>query len=562
MDVLLSILTGLGLRIFLGGLDEALGKVSPALLGLWEGAAIHHLSNSNKPSSSDQYLAFALRLAVDLVLTGNLQRMFIVLLWTTLGAVAAESVKPARYYESKRERRRRSSRSVPARVRVYHSPITPQLSQTPLAHTPPSRPPPRDISPQLSPSRPPSHPSFFLDGESDISSNSPQLHYLPSVFDEGESDSPLPKPVLLPTPPATLVPEGRDANNDSRFRLSTIEELSGEESSRIDHLAIPGGHNAFSRPTSYAPSVATSAAPIPVPNSTIRYIQRNVSHQSLVDNSDLEDMYAPLADATSAPLPVPNPGTQYVQPSSWRPRTPSEPDELMTPQATNWDLTDHDELRTPSKPSKELSPLFSDQHMLPDFSSAKPVEPPTMPIPVPASPPPPQAPAVISSTITSTTVVAPSNVPTPAVEYFSPAVPNGSELSPDVDKMSEAESAQTETDATSVITIRNAAQLYSKAELLRKLAREKEIDRLRLVDQLTVATNQARIKDVLFLREEIRLAEIDARKLHERAARRFYKGELDTLFTFTVSVFSCGNIYLYIGCVFFSPKLYTEAANG
>ncbi|KAG6902752.1 hypothetical protein C0995_011900 [Termitomyces sp. Mi166 len=69
MDVLLSIATGLALRLFLNSLDDSLGRLGPVLVGLWEGAVVHHLSTS---SLLDHYLAYALRVAVDFYFTYNL----------------------------------------------------------------------------------------------------------------------------------------------------------------------------------------------------------------------------------------------------------------------------------------------------------------------------------------------------------------------------------------------------------------------------------------------------------------------------------------------------------
>ncbi|KAF8070701.1 hypothetical protein FPV67DRAFT_1038074 [Lyophyllum atratum] len=571
MDVLLSIVTGLGLRLFLEGLQEPLGRLGPVLLGLWEGAAVHLLSNSSSNASTpDHYLAYALRVAVDLYFTANLQRTFVVLLWTALGLLASETVQPSR---PKRERRRRTSRSVPPHVRHYQSPTleprnTSRSIQGPVVSTPAIR-----------PSRPPSPPSFFLEGESETGSNSPHRHYLPSVFPIGEADSsesPPPKTILLPTPPASLIPDSRIERNNrdiSDHRLSTIEEQSsGEEGSRAEYFGVPGGHIGFTRTLgSYAPSVATSVPPLPIPNSTIRYIQTSVSRASPAAELELDDtegMYAPSV----APLPVPNPGTTYLR-SEYRPGTPTDGgDPLQTPQAARWELTDHDDgLTTPPGHPKELSPLVLERNLFPNFGQMIGAEPPTtQPIPEPA----PAHDNATTSTkattvITTTASIAAaaggsssiqSQAAPPAVEYPSPPVAPDAPPDPDPDlatvkpepkssyptpvaspspdpdqpstkhhqqqqqQLDEAET-ETETDAASVISSLPARLMYNKAEALRTQARAAEMERLRLVALLNQAANEARVRDVLFLKEDIRVEEVKATKLHERAARRFYEGE-------------------------------------
>ncbi|KAF5380569.1 hypothetical protein D9615_004655 [Tricholomella constricta] len=574
MDVLFSIVTGLGLRIFLDGLQEPLGRLGPVLLGLWEGAAVHQLSIT---SSFDHYLAYALRVAIDLYFTANFQRTFVVLLWTLLGVLAFETVNPSR---RPRERRRRSSRSVP---------------------TPESQPTPRSLlstsTPVVRPSRPPTPPSFFLEGESETNSNSPNFRYLPSAFPDGkaDSDSPPPKPVLLPTPPATLVSDGRDVRGGpaSEHRLSTIEEQSsGEEGSTPEYFGVPGGHIGFTRTLApYAPSAATTAPPLPVPNSTIRYIQTSVSRASPAAELELdareEDTYPPSV----APLPVPNPGTMFVR-EDHRPGTPSDGgDPLQTPLAARWELTDNDDgLTTPPGHARELSPLVMERNLFPAFGSvleAGPSE--ALAMSTSATEP---AVIITTTTVASVATVAGSSsaqgqAALQAVEYSSTPVapdappdpdPDLATLKPDPEQESkssyptpdasptterirdqqqqhdpgseqqqpdhdhdhgqrqqqqqqqrdeqpdlnnfEAET-ETETDATSVISPLPARAMYARAEALRTQARAAEAERARLAARLNQAASEERVRDVLFLKEDIRMEDAKATKLHERAARRF-----------------------------------------
>lgn len=69
----------------------------------------------------------------------------------------------------------------------------------------------------------------------------------------------------------------------------------------------------------------------------------------------------------------------------------------------------------------------------------------------------------------------------------------------------------------------NSKQLFSRGEYYREEARKQEKQRLALDNQLKAAFKEARIRDTLFLREDINVSEERAKKLHEKAARRFFK---------------------------------------
>jgi len=482
---------GIGVRLLLSSVDDSLEQISLALLGLWEAVVMQH--------SPDHYLAYALRILVDLFLTANPHRLIITLAWTAVGFVVAEMIRPTR------RRRRLPSRKVP-HVRAYHPPVT----TVPVTST--NNQQRHAVTPSLDPNRPGSPPSFFLEGdESAINPNSPSFvpRYLPSALGSNESDSP-PLDQILPTPPATLVTDG-SREGDIRQYLPPIFEASeeGSASNEGSNHHQPRFHEhqlMFGQPrASFAPSVTTTAAPLTIPNPTMHH-----NNADIAQNEDHDDLYLPSV----APLPVPIPTTQ-------RPATLSEPDELRTPNPANWELADQDELSTPIGPTTKLSPLFSDNGVLPDTPSA-----PIQMLDIPFDDP-----AASSSTPHAGPSGSAHTKPRPAVEYSSSQAIDKGSPEPDTDKLSEAESSlQTETDATSVISIRNSAQLYAVAELFRTKAREKEMDRVRLKQELSLAESEARIKDVLFLREDIRLAEIEARKLHERAVRRFYKGAFDMRF--------------------------------
>ena len=195
MDVILSIVAGLGLRIFLitSTTSGPKGKLTSALLGIWEGVIVHQLSARSRSPHFDHILAYVFRLVADLLISKNFLRLFMVLLWTAFGTLISEAVSPhaslrsalrrerEREKERERERRHRHSRSssealpilstpLPLRMRTTRPPRSeshllsqvPQQSSTPLIHSIP----------------PPTPPSFFLHETFDINSPSPKPVHL------------------------------------------------------------------------------------------------------------------------------------------------------------------------------------------------------------------------------------------------------------------------------------------------------------------------------------------------------------------------------------------------
>jgi len=294
MDITLSILAGFGLRLFLASTTDvgSANRLAMAALGLWEGIVVHQISGRSLSPHLDHILAFVLRIMVDLLVTKDLRRMAMVVLWSVFGVFASELVTPHDSLRAavekevrRRERRHKHSRSVPAAVPIIAVPLPPrvrayrqpgpeqgQLSEPPYL---PPIPPPQSSTPLFPMDRPPTPPSFFLQ-ENTILSPSPkpvQLQ-LQTVEDEGsprgalpvrprsglatmfdqspESGSPLPVPMHLPTPPESAQSGNPsdgpiDANDTyhehvSRFetQLSTIHELSSPE----DGVTPPERHDA------------------------------------------------------------------------------------------------------------------------------------------------------------------------------------------------------------------------------------------------------------------------------------------------------------------------------
>ncbi|KAG6902751.1 hypothetical protein C0995_011899 [Termitomyces sp. Mi166 len=324
-------------------------------------------------------------------------------------------------------------------------------------------------------------------------------------------------------------------------RLSTIEEhSSGEEGTRHSILgAVPGTYKASHVP-SYAPSVTT---PLPVLNSTIQYAHGTPAVKA-------------SAPAEAPPLPVPNPGTKHYMSDD-----DDDGDPLQTPPppgSARWELvlTDYDGLTTP--PAPELSPLVLDRSLLPSFEqasasvdayvpspsaiatameavAAQPVPSAVEYSPTPVAPPKPDPasePALNSRPeelkleseagpeLVSTY---PTPVPSLTVERQVQRETNDDSF-PDGTRIEDAgEETQTETDATSVISSHPAAIMYTRAEVLRNEARAAEAEHIRLKSEL----KHIHGVKVLFLKQQMQEQEDLARRLHDKAAKRFFKARND-----------------------------------
>ncbi|KAJ7693385.1 hypothetical protein B0H17DRAFT_841533, partial [Mycena rosella] len=84
MDGVYSIVAGLVLRVVVDAATFHNVKLSGTLVGLWEGVVLLHYVNK-APTSTDPYLAYAVRLFIDFLFTESIFKLVIVLLWSTMG---------------------------------------------------------------------------------------------------------------------------------------------------------------------------------------------------------------------------------------------------------------------------------------------------------------------------------------------------------------------------------------------------------------------------------------------------------------------------------------------
>jgi hypothetical protein len=138
IDSLLTIVAGLGFRIFMESISRHDFRLTSALVGLWEGFVVHHYS-WDKPSYWDPFIACAFRLFVDFLITRSHLRMILVILWTGIGLAVSEVVAASLTIDNPEPRIVRSSRAAvrprrrTAQSRVRFDGIEP-LSSTDLSH--------------------------------------------------------------------------------------------------------------------------------------------------------------------------------------------------------------------------------------------------------------------------------------------------------------------------------------------------------------------------------------------------------------------------------------------
>ncbi|KAJ3552623.1 hypothetical protein NP233_g12839 [Leucocoprinus birnbaumii] len=97
MDNLFAIAFGLGLRFVVDNVANNDFRLSGTLVGLWEGVVTLHFLKK-MPGSFDPYIAYAVRLFVDFMVTENVIRLVLVIVWTGLGMVLAD-IAPAIWHD-------------------------------------------------------------------------------------------------------------------------------------------------------------------------------------------------------------------------------------------------------------------------------------------------------------------------------------------------------------------------------------------------------------------------------------------------------------------------------
>ncbi|KAH9484969.1 hypothetical protein JR316_0001873 [Psilocybe cubensis] len=353
MDNIFAIGFGLGLRFVVDTVSNQDFKLTGTLVGLWEGVILLHFLKKT-PKSSDPYIAFGVRIFVDLVFTESVARMVLVLIWTALGMVLAditpaiwEDVGLKRVWKSFRRDLYTISRMIPT-----------------VAFFPPTR------TVRFSPSR---EPSVIVDDATEVLS--------PSMVTEQTPIDPvpsaIPRTVAKRRVPghfpmdfsdtdtdtsslraANFVPNGRTSR-----RLSVYPEIHDYDDSISD---LSGSQNDLDEGNLSSEATPTGEPPLTLPDSS--EIPEIEEEPLLVNVSALP---VKLEDGETTP-------TQRHQP--YMPPTPSD-------SAARWGINRDVEEPLPVRPPSELLPQIPDfleepvsedwekiQHA--DYSDDKPPTPP------------------------------------------------------------------------------------------------------------------------------------------------------------------------------------------
>lgn len=557
MELLPSVLIGICLRLILLKLPSEFRAI---LVGLWEGVCLHRLT-ANMPQSPDPYLAYTVRLAMDLVLNQSIVSLMITVLWSVLSllALAASSHGYDTRKQARIQRARRSERR--------HHTTTRSVPRVPI-------PMPALFSPRLSANEPPSPPSFFLNGESDSLISPERIHsHLPTPPDTLIHDNETSRIIIdttdtssdddevtthakdTPTPPVQSTP------TPSIHRLSTVPEESYVETPQpttIPEIHSENSHNAEpqqavesldvpsypSRPPSRQlsngqPSRPPSAPPRQIlfrsevsdsPRARDSLAQGTAVMEDQHDSPDFRPVLPVQAidDLRSLVLQPTSPLHSDLDPLQTPPHLrenlgPMSPDldELQTPKRFDdedlVDTDDEDPLRTPIKARQPLSPLLLSivSEPQPDVPSAsQEVAQAENMLQNLANILQAEVAAAVASSSSSTTVD--NNLPIP--------VPQPRPALDEEQKLEALSTGQmTPSDLESVISDAEALAIESKAVTLREQAWQADRKLRGLKNDLDKALRMNKPREAFLLKAEIADFTKEMEKLHRSAERRFLK---------------------------------------
>ncbi|KIK67129.1 hypothetical protein GYMLUDRAFT_238464 [Collybiopsis luxurians FD-317 M1] len=264
MDILTTMIFGLGLRFVLGG--HAQGRTYPAILGVWEGACLRYLNNQALPSSTaDAYLSYGVRLCIDFFITDSFAQILAIALWSFLGALALEVIEtgnPATngHFEKRDENGTSFTKIQSASISSF---LTPSTSASPVVG---------DLSPR-SP----------IDNLVDAAATASSPPVAPSLLSIVEAGRPV-------TPPVLNLP-----SEDSETRSSVIHgsyalplpALVDHQSPRVAYSSIPA---------------QSSSAPFPVMD---REVSIQDELQTPMNNNDMPISEDNNEDELQTPLALP-----------------------------------------------------------------------------------------------------------------------------------------------------------------------------------------------------------------------------------------------------------------
>lgn len=498
MDSIYAIGAGLLLRVAVDIVSENNVKVGGIIIGLWEGVVLYHFLGK-MPSSFDPYVAYGFRLFVDFLITESLFKTAIVMLWTGMGVLLAD-ITPAIWKDSGLRRIYRR-----AWVRLPRLPFVPKVgipsrsgrtvqfwdSQPPTPSSAAS-----DISTVL-PVPPPRTTGSGLRSHSPYRSASPPPPRNPS------------RPLLVVRrsrgPPGALPGVWSEAETETEISSTTPTTETSQDTSTSSGTALPAERDGPSRRYSGIPDIDGALA------------------ADLALQEELQDqLTTPKADPTDLPHPPPAPpyeeeleyavvdSNEIQPPFDEVPVIPDPPNasttSLLLP-TTTMTSTSH-VLRSPIPPMPIANiPVFTDEQPLP-----------------PLPPPVPQK----MDTVYEGDLY-PADIPLPPSDDRTVAPPydewtHVESLDVPANRKSYADSDITPPE--SVFTNGNRSSLITRANLLREQAEEEDKIRAHLENSRKQLVAEGNVKDAFLLKGEVEEAENRAKKLHEKAERRYFDGKL------------------------------------
>ncbi|CCL98661.1 uncharacterized protein FIBRA_00663 [Fibroporia radiculosa] len=480
MDNIFAIGVGLALRAIIDTVTHHNHRVNGSLVGLWEGAVLHHFL-AKFPRSLDPFVAFGFRLFVDLLFTASVTRLAIVVVWTGLGLLLSDL--GLELLEDKRFRRlwRRVQRALPAFLRPYttaRAPSRVQFLQVPPNASTTSSNTARSPPILRSPISPRSQPQLRPHARSPVPpvpARRPSTRPLPGSFsDWSEADT--------------------EATRASRLQQLPMRTRTPSELDYIPDIPHTPGMETY--PSIIRPASRPVSRPTRSVASGLTTPEQSGSQASGSDGRprDYSGLTTPLE--------------RSISPETRRERLPPVMiieddgfhDGARTP--TRTELTDSPPIPIPLRPSsRHLDPLVSVPPELGD------------PLPTPSIAPPagemPDIPTPDDVDAAMTERGTGNRSPPPSYDQMDTKFP---------DNVSVAES-----QAPSVISEHSHGALVSRADTLRKEAVELDATRAKLKREYDAANRDKDFWLAFRLKVEHDRAAQNAQAMHARAERRYFK---------------------------------------
>ncbi|EPT04556.1 hypothetical protein FOMPIDRAFT_1045833 [Fomitopsis schrenkii] len=520
MDNLYAIGVGLILRATIDKITHHNHRVNGSLVGLWEGAILHHFL-AKSPNSLDPYISFGFRLLVDLLLTSNVTRLVVVIIWTGMGILLSDIGWDVA--EDKRFRRlyRRVRRALPSSLRrtsQARSSSRVQFSELPAGSS----------STTVSSGTARSPTSILVSRSQPLSGTRPG-----PVFARRPTTTPIPGSFSDYSEASSLVspiPRSEASSVAGPARSSEASSVAGPaRRSEASSVAGPTRRSEAASVPSRASRSQARPRPGPLPPRP-----RTPSELEYVSLPVIPD--TPGIEYTSFTGRAPSVGSRFTtssEGSSGRPKDAWSP----PPRGSSGLTTPVDRPSTPR--GDQLPPVTiieadsAGQHT-PTMTPVELADPPPIPIPmrssmIPEYDAPQDTPVELADAMPTPAVMPPVEsmplIPTPegGEEDTSMVERPASSRGPPPDYEQVMAGNDASSQAASEETTQSRGALISRADTLRQKADTLEAERARLNRDLAQATREHDYWRAFRLKIERDRAEQTAKELHGKAERRYFK---------------------------------------